>query len=69
MVRAYREIRERYRDMLCEVKDPQMFRDILALLRYIDGLHGSLARQAAQDLARGVFEEFGAKHGPHSLTH
>jgi len=69
MVRAYREIRERYRDTLCEVRDPQMFRDILALLRYIDALHGSLARQAAQELARGVFEEFGGKQETHSLTH
>ena len=69
MVRAYREIRERYRDTLCGVTDPQTFRDVLALLRYIDLLHASLARQAAQDLARGAFEEFGASKGTHSLTH
>lgn len=69
MDRTYREIRERYRDILCGVSDPQMFQDILALLRYIDFLHETLARHAAQDLNRSVLEDFGFNTGSRSVTH
>ncbi|GAB4246971.1 MULTISPECIES: hypothetical protein [Deferrisoma] len=44
MLREYRTIRNRYDDVLAGVSDYQMFRDIRALLRYIEFLHEQLAQ-------------------------
>lgn len=43
----YRKIRGRYDDVLCGVLDVDMFRDVQALLRYIEVLHEQLAHYRA----------------------
>lgn len=69
MLKRYREIRDRYSDTVCAVDDHQMFRDLLELLRYIDFLHGGLARQAAEHLVSEAFETFEAQGGRSAVTH
>jgi len=69
MVKRYREIRHRYADVVCGVSDYQMFRDIQVLLHYIDGLHGTLARQAAREAVTQAFYEFGPDEEGSFRTH
>ncbi len=69
MLKRYREIRNRYADVARGSGNPQMFRDIQTLLRYVDLLHEGLARRAAENLVNEAFETFDGETGRHSLTH
>lgn len=55
MERKFKEIRQRYDDVVCGVSDYQMFRDIRSLLGYIDRLHGRMVEQAAEEAVRAAF--------------
>lgn len=59
MDRKFKEISGRYDDVVCEVSDDQMFRDIRSLLGYIDQLHQQLVDQAAEESVRAVFQSLG----------
>lgn len=69
MVRRYREIRHRYADVVCGINDHQMFRDIQALLGYIEALHGAMARLAAREVVELASSEFDGAGDARALTH
>ncbi|MEW6489995.1 MAG: hypothetical protein AB1578_19060 [Thermodesulfobacteriota bacterium] len=69
MIQNYRQIRDRYSDAVCAVTNPQMFRDIQVLLRYIDELHHLLAGQAAAHLVGEAFAAFAQDGDRQGRTH
>jgi hypothetical protein len=69
MTPSYREIRNRYADVVCAVTDHQMFRDIQVLLRYVDELHHILAGQAAAHLVGEAFAAFAREGDRRGRTH
>ncbi len=47
----FRRIRNRYEDLVVGVLDPEMFRDLLWVLRYAESLHEDLTRYRALPVA------------------
>ena len=59
MDQKFKDINNRYADVVCGVSDHQMFRDIRSLLSYIDQLHRRLVDQAAEEAVRAAFLSLG----------
>ena len=55
MGRNFKEIRNRYDDVVCGVTNDQMVQDVNALLGYIDQLHQRLVEQAAEGAVQAAF--------------
>ena len=45
MLKAIKEIKDRYKDIMVDVLDRQMFNDVVMLLHYIDILHELVCRK------------------------
>jgi hypothetical protein len=69
MTPSYREIRNRYSEVVCALAEHPMIRDIQVLLRYVDELHHILAGRAAAHLVEEAFAAFAQEGDRRGRTH
>lgn len=58
MARDYRAIKNRYENLMIDIPEDEMFKDIQAMIAYIEVLHTVIARQAQAKVVEDTIRIF-----------